>query len=184
MTTTTSNLLTPTTIIRPSRGWGARRFLHRRQLEGAYGDRFPRGIPHLHSLFYILEHAIDWLQDELIRAPEPFFGYVHVLPPHEPYFARRDFVDRFADGWAPAPKEPCHFSEGHSDAFRAQQRREYDEYLAYADRDEGPTPEDERQAPLVLRASSFLLHRPQQPCEPMSSIAIEVENLGKVVYGA
>lgn len=115
----------------------ARRFLHRRQLQSTYGGRFPRGIPHLHSLFYILEHAIDWLKDELSRAPEPFFGYVHVLPPHEPYFTRRDFVDRFDDGWSPAPKRPHRFCEGHSDAFLDRHRREYDEYLAYADAEFG-----------------------------------------------
>jgi len=115
----------------------ARRYLHRRQLEAVYGDRFPRGIPHLHSLFYVLEDTVDWLGDELSRAPEPFFGYVHVLPPHEPYFTRRDFVDRFADGWAPAPKEPGPFSQGHSDAFLDRQRREYDEYLGYADAEFG-----------------------------------------------
>jgi arylsulfatase A-like enzyme len=115
----------------------ARRYLHRRQLEAAYGDRFPRGIPHLHSLFYVLEDAVDWLNEELREAPEPFFGYVHVLPPHEPYVTRRDFVDRFDDGWSPAPKEPGPFSQGHADGFLNQQRRAYDEYLAYADAEFG-----------------------------------------------
>jgi arylsulfatase A-like enzyme len=115
----------------------ARRFLHRQQLESVYSDRFPRGIPHLHSLFYVLEHTVDWLKVELSTAPKPFFGYVHVLPPHEPYFARSDFIDRFDDGWSPEPKAPDRFSQGHSDAFLNRQRREYDEYLAYADAEFG-----------------------------------------------
>ena len=57
---------------------------------------------------------------------------MHLLPPHEPYTARREFVDLFDDGWTPAAKPPHFFSEKHSDAFLNQQRREYDEYLARA----------------------------------------------------
>jgi arylsulfatase A-like enzyme len=115
----------------------ARRFIHRKQLERRHGDRFPRGIPHLHSLFFVLEDAIDWLENELAQASAPFGGYVHVLPPHEPYFTRREFVGRFEDGWSPEPKDTGAFSQGHSNTFLNRQRREYDEYLAYADAEFG-----------------------------------------------
>lgn len=115
----------------------ALRFVHRKQLEGTYGELFPRGIPHLHSLFFVLEDAIDWLQAQLTQLPRPFVAYVHLLPPHEPYVARRDFVDQFADKWSPTPKAEHRFSEGHTPSFLNQQRREYDEYLAYTDAEFG-----------------------------------------------
>ena len=113
------------------------RFGHKRELLQELGSQFPRGLPHLHSLYYLLEPAIDWLQDGLASWPQPFLAYVHLLPPHEPYTTRREFVDRFRDGWVPPAKEPHHFSEGKTDEFLHAQRREYDEYIAYADAELG-----------------------------------------------
>jgi choline-sulfatase len=113
------------------------RFAHKRSLTREHGSLFPRGLPQLHSLQFILEDAIDWMADELSAWPQPFLAYVHLLPPHEPYTTRRDFVDRFDDGWAPPAKEPHFFSEGHSDEFLSHQRREYDEYVAYTDAEFG-----------------------------------------------
>jgi len=114
-----------------------RRLVHKRELLREYGSLFPRGLPHLHSLFFILEHAIDWIKDWLGSSPQPFLAYFHLLPPHEPYVTRREFVDLFDDGWTSVAKEPHFFSEGHSDEFINQQRREYDEYIAYADAEFG-----------------------------------------------
>ena len=113
------------------------RFAHKRSLTREYGSLFPRGLPQLHSLEFVLEDAIDWLISELTVWPQPFLAYVHLLPPHEPYTTRRDFVDRFDDGWAPPTKDPHFFSEEHSDDHLNHQRREYDEYLAYADAEFG-----------------------------------------------
>lgn len=114
-----------------------RRYLNKRSVTQEYGTLFPRGIPNLHSLFFILEDAIDWIQEQVTSTPQPFFGYFHLLPPHEPYTTRRDFVDVFADGWKPVEK-PEHFSsEGHEQNFLNKQRREYDEYLAYTDAEFG-----------------------------------------------
>lgn len=113
------------------------RFRTKSELIAEYGELFPRGIPSLHSLFFILEDAINWIQEEVKTVPSPFFSYFHLLPPHEPYTTRKDFVDIFADGWQPIEK-PAHFStEGHPQAFLNRQRREYDEYLAYTDSEFG-----------------------------------------------
>lgn len=114
-----------------------RRLVHKRELLSEYGSLFPRGLPHLHSLYFILEHAMDWIRDWLRSSPQPFLAYFHLLPPHEPYVTRREFVDLFDDGWIPVAKEPHFFSEGHSDEFVDQQRREYDEYVGYVDAEFG-----------------------------------------------
>jgi arylsulfatase A-like enzyme len=60
-----------------------------------------------------------------------------LLPPHEPYTARHDFIGLFNDGWKPVPKQSNFTSEGHSEEFLNQNRRDYDEYLAYADAEFG-----------------------------------------------
>jgi arylsulfatase A-like enzyme len=111
--------------------------MRKRSLIQEYGELFPRGIPNLHSLLFILEDAIDWIMQQLIVLPNPYLIYFHVLPPHEPYLTRRDFIDRFKDGWNPEPKPVCFFSEGHGVGFLEKNRREYDEYIAYADSEFG-----------------------------------------------
>ncbi|MCP4423351.1 MAG: sulfatase-like hydrolase/transferase [Chloroflexi bacterium] len=114
-----------------------RRFATKRELNHALGELFPRGIPNLHSLFFILEDAVDWIQEQVKTMPKPFFGYFHLLPPHEPYNTRRDFIDVFKDGWQPVEKELHFSSEKHPHKFLNRQRREYDEFLAYTDAEFG-----------------------------------------------
>jgi hypothetical protein len=73
-----------------------RRFANKRMLTEEYGELFPRGIPNLHSLFFVLEDAIDWIQDQIDAFPRPFLSFFHLLPPHAPYTTRRDFVHVFS----------------------------------------------------------------------------------------
>ena len=113
------------------------RFLHKADVERRYGELFPRGIPNLHNLHFILGDAIDWIGEQLSSLPQPYFAYFHLLPPHEPYMARRDFVDRFKDGWQPPHKSEQYFSQGHTQQELNRERRHYDEYLAYADSEFG-----------------------------------------------
>ncbi len=103
-----------------------------------FADRFPRGIPHnFTNLHFILEDAIDWIAFSLREAPRPFLGYFHLLPPHEPYRPRSEFIGRFNDGWQ-APEKPVrHFSEGFAYPDLHQLRTEYDEFVAYTDAEFG-----------------------------------------------
>jgi arylsulfatase A-like enzyme len=117
-----------------------RRFYHyakKRTLNSEIGEMFPRGIPNLHNLFFVLEDAIDWLFNQLVSLPQPYLMYFHILPPHEPYTTRKDFIDIFSDGWKTKEKPARLFSEGHSQDYLNQNRREYDEYIAYADSEFG-----------------------------------------------
>lgn len=103
----------------------------------AYSKRYPKGVPELFKLFFTLEDTLDGIKETLRRSPQPFLGYFHLLPPHEPYRPQREFIDRFKDGWKPVAKPERFFSDRHSDKELNQWRREYDEYLAYADTEFG-----------------------------------------------
>ncbi|MCP4416646.1 MAG: sulfatase-like hydrolase/transferase, partial [Chloroflexi bacterium] len=87
----------------------------------------------------LLEDAIDWIVDEVANLANPFFGYFHLLPPHEPYRPRRDFVGIFQnDDYQPLVK-PTHFSARiiREQRFLEQKRLEYDEFLAFTDAEFG-----------------------------------------------
>jgi arylsulfatase A-like enzyme len=113
------------------------RALHKRQFGRDYNKLFPRGIPNLHNLLFIPEHATTWIMDQLTTMPQPYLAYFHLLPPHEPYTTRADFIDRFKDGWKPEPKPVIRFSQNKPEGLILKDRREYDEYLAYADHEFG-----------------------------------------------
>ena len=110
---------------------------HKRITMREYASLYPRGIPKYVRSFFLLEHVIDGIKALISTSHQPFLGYFHLLPPHEPYRPRREFIGLFDDGWAPAAKKPHFFSRGKSDKDLNQLRREYDEYLAYADAEFG-----------------------------------------------
>jgi arylsulfatase A-like enzyme len=111
-----------------------------RGLARDYAALFPRGLPsNGETTLFILEDAINWVQEEAKQAQRPFVAYVHLLPPHEPYNPRREFIGRFdSDGFAEPPK-PIHplsttsFDEPQEGIFR----KHYDEMIAYADAEFG-----------------------------------------------
>jgi arylsulfatase A-like enzyme len=113
------------------------RLSQKRKIADIYGPQFPRGIPNLDDVYFILEDAINWLIRELPAARRPFLGYFHILPPHEPYYPRKDFIGKFEDDFKPVAKPPGLFSEGRSDEFINEKRVQYDENLAYADAEFG-----------------------------------------------
>ena len=108
-----------------------------RRLNARYADRFPRGLPGQEDRVFLLEDAVDWTMRQLDAMPEPFLAYLHFLPPHDPYHARKDFVGRFPRGGAPAAKPSHPLSAGVTEEWLADASREYDEYIAYADAEFG-----------------------------------------------
>jgi len=106
-------------------------------LNQKYSHQFPRGIPNSTILYFTLEQAIDWIQAQVKEQPKPFFGYIHLLPPHYPYNTRQDFVDLFNDGWSPKDKPESIFSEGRQTSQTPGLRRQYDEFVAYVDAEFG-----------------------------------------------
>jgi arylsulfatase A-like enzyme len=106
-------------------------------LEGEYEELYPRGIPHHWDMIFRLEHAIDWIAEQMTTLPQPLLGYFQLLAPHDPYVPHRDFVDIFDDGWEPLTKEVHVLSRGNSREQLIENRRLYDEYLAFVDSEFG-----------------------------------------------
>ncbi len=98
-------------------------------------SRFPRGIPmDASSDAFLLEQSTDWLEAHLRGLPQPFLGYFHFLPPHDPYHTSLEFMDRFkGDRLRIVVKPMDAFRQGYSVEDLREQRRDYDEYILYAD---------------------------------------------------
>ena len=108
----------------------------RARVEGI-AQQFPRGVPSIRGdNFFLLEDAIDWLQSEVPKLPQPFAGYFHMMPPHAPCSTHRDFFRAFADdGYVAPAKPPNPFSGVSTEAELDRQRVAYDEYILYLDRE-------------------------------------------------
>ncbi len=104
---------------------------------------YPRGIPGIsdfpgHLADFLLEDAIDWLQENLGHLPQPFIGYFHFYPPHDPYRTHREFYGRYKnDKYTPTIKQPSIFSENKTPDALLENRTDYDEFILYVDREFG-----------------------------------------------
>jgi arylsulfatase A-like enzyme len=96
---------------------------------------FPRGIPNYDGISYFtLEQGIDGLLSQLRSIPQPFLGYYHFLPPHNPYKTRLDFYNQFAqDGYTPIRKPDHILAEASLEEPFEKRRRQYDEFILYVD---------------------------------------------------
>jgi arylsulfatase A-like enzyme len=112
---------------------------YKNNLENIYADQYPRGLTNINETnFYLLDSAIDWTIEQMPIIPNPFFAYIHYLPPHGPYNTRNDFIDRFIDdGYRPKEKPEHIFSEGHPFSELEFQRRLYDEFILMVDEEFG-----------------------------------------------
>jgi arylsulfatase A-like enzyme len=99
-----------------------------------YVELFPRGIPTSEDSFYILDHAVDWTLTELDNSPQPFLGYFHYYPPHDPYLTKYNYIDAFHDdGYKPVKKPEHPLSHGRAQKTLTEDLRWYDEFILYAD---------------------------------------------------
>ncbi len=111
------------------------RWLERR-LNRQYAAQFPRGLPNATVTFFTLEAVVDWTVRQAQAGAPPYFGYVHVLPPHAPYVTRSEFIDAFQDDYHPPAKPPYTFAETDEGELE-RQRRLYDEAILYCDAEFG-----------------------------------------------
>jgi arylsulfatase A-like enzyme len=114
------------------------RLYQTRKLNESLQNEFPRGAPNCQTgkpsvLCFRLEDTIDWLKAHIGVQESPYFGYVHVLPPHAPYNPARDFIGYFEDNWQPPVKPENHFTQYNNQKKLNRLRRQYDEFIAYAD---------------------------------------------------
>ncbi len=107
----------------------------------ALQPQFPMGLPHIAGdNYFLLEDAINWLQENLGKLPQPFMGYFHFMPPHRPYHTHKDFYGYFGqDGFFPQQKPMSVFADKNENYFNflLKRRREYDEFILYVDREFG-----------------------------------------------
>jgi len=96
---------------------------------------FPYGLPNYDdTVYFTLEQGIDWLAALSSDIPQPFMGYFHFLPPHDPYRTRIDFINSFSeDDYQPIQKPYNIFKENKLEERISLQRRWYDEYILYVD---------------------------------------------------
>ncbi|HZQ06159.1 MAG TPA: sulfatase [Anaerolineae bacterium] len=111
----------------------------RRAMEEKYKDLYPRGLPtNNETTFFLMEDAVDWIQNQFQQVPRPFFGYVHLLPPHEPYRPRKEFIGRYnGDKVVEVEKPPHPLGATIDEPAERVARRNYDEFLTYADAEFG-----------------------------------------------
>lgn len=114
---------------------------HQESMVSGLRPQFPRGIPHIAgNNYFLLEDAIDWLGGALSKLPQPFIGYFHFMPPHDPYNTPQKFIGHFdGDGFLPIPKSLDMFSDkkNHGFEFVSRKRTKYDEFILYADQEFG-----------------------------------------------
>jgi arylsulfatase A-like enzyme len=115
------------------------KFASKRQTEWAdLHSLYPKGITKNGHYPFLLEDAIDSVGKLLVDTKQPFMGYFHFFPPHEPYNTYRDYYGRFKnDGYLPVDKPVFKLLDPHyeglyrSDVDNA--RREYDEFVLHVD---------------------------------------------------
>lgn len=110
-----------------------------RSQQNLYRQDFPDGLPEVRSgELFLLEHALDWISSQLVEIPQPFLGYFHFFPPHNPYHTRQEFRNFFkADGYAPEAKPLHPFSGDFEQGLLNDLRQDYDEYILYLDAEFG-----------------------------------------------
>lgn len=110
------------------------------KVEERYLQDYPRGIPQQDKkLKFLLEDNIDWVIEQVKNQPNPFLGYIHLLPPHNPYNTRQDFFNIFNnDGFIPI-KKPTHPLGDKKYTFDVlyKDRQAYDEFVLFVDSEFG-----------------------------------------------
>lgn len=101
-------------------------------------EMFPRGVPRItKDINFLLEDAIDWIIADACTMPQPFLGYYHLFPPHDPYRTRFDFVDRFDEDGFELDEKPLHMLSlpglGRLKNSMPNSRKLYDEFILYVD---------------------------------------------------
>ena len=99
-------------------------------------DEYPRGVPGIDrkQAYFLLDQALNWISARLTKIPQPFIGYFHFLPPHDPYRTSIEFVETFKnDGFKPLEKPDDIFSEERRYTESSNMRTQYDEYILYVD---------------------------------------------------
>ena len=96
-----------------------------------YLPDYPKGLPNAIEALFLLESVVARTIETLNQLNNPFFGYMHFFPPHEPYHPKTRFWGKFRDNWRPPDKGIHPLAVEKDDYEKAiRTRRLYDEYIA------------------------------------------------------
>jgi len=96
-----------------------------------YLPNYPKGLPNAIESLFLLESVVARAIETLTQLNNPFLGYMHFFPPHEPYNPKTRFWGNFRDDWRP-PNKGIHPLAVEKDDYEKaiQTRRLYDEFIA------------------------------------------------------
>jgi len=118
----------------------AERFYGFNKYQGLKSKDYPNGLPQgvTAPSHYRLDSLFDGLQSLSAEFHHPYLAYLHLLPPHEPYRASREFYKHFKDNWVP-PAKPVHRLVTSPDSEKRLQvgRLGYDRFIANLDAEFG-----------------------------------------------
>lgn len=102
-------------------------------------DTYPQGLPRLANtdVFFSFDQLMEGVKGFLSSLPEPFFTYIHLIPPHAPYQPSSEFIGLFKDGWQPAETKRHPLAPRLTQQRMNEQRQAYDEYIANLDAELG-----------------------------------------------
>lgn len=125
---------------------------------GELSTTYPQGLPRLANtdVYFSFDQLTSGVQEFITSLPEPFFTYIHLIPPHAPYQPSSAFNGKFQDGWQPEARKRHPLAPRLPQARMDEQRRVYDEYIANLDHELGRLL-DHLESSGLLERSVFIL---------------------------
>jgi arylsulfatase A-like enzyme len=107
---------------------------------GLKSKDYPGGLPEVVTaqFYYRLDSLFDGLQSLCAEFQPPYFSYLHLNPPHEPYRPTREYSKHFMDDFMP-PVKPAHPLVTSPDSEKRLNggRLNYDRFIANLDAEFG-----------------------------------------------
>jgi arylsulfatase A-like enzyme len=101
---------------------------------------YPRGLPEVATapFHFQLDSLFDGLQSLCAEFQPPYFSYLHLSPPHEPYRPTKAYYKYFIDDFVPPPKPAHRFIVTPDSEKRLNEGRlSYDRFIANLDAEFG-----------------------------------------------
>lgn len=112
--------------------------LHRREARTTI-EAYPRGLPRAgdYPIFFDLREVYDGVNEVIRSLLSPYFAYIHLWSPHDPYKPSLEFDNYFKDFWSPPIKPNHRFGDTVRNSRLISKRKNYDEYIANVDAEFG-----------------------------------------------
>jgi choline-sulfatase len=134
-------------------------YMNQQQNAGASTDRYPYGLP-TNSVYYydndVVYEGVRQVIAGVSREERPFFAYIHLMSPHDPYAPTKEFVDTLENVKFSTKK--IHPLNAHvRPPELLKKRKQYDEYIANIDSEIGKLMDDLAQAGTLDNTYVFIV---------------------------